>query len=292
MQNKTYETLQEVKKHGRPDFLFNIYPCTIPMDFAEVPVHWHDDVEFISVRKGTGIVELDFVPHTVTAGDLILIRPSRLHAIKPMDGNTMEYENIMLNPSFFLSYQLDACTQEYFIPFMEGLYHLPSIFHPKDECYPSLMKCITHIDDICSTKDFAWQVGIKSTLFELFYLLFASFPYKQPRQMDEKKYAALKDIITYVDENYANQIAVEDAASVLGYSESHFMRFFKQQTNMTFITYLNNYRLAKAAQALSTTSDSILEIAGNCGYENLSLFNRQFKRKYQMTPSAFRELYL
>ncbi|MDD6193967.1 MAG: AraC family transcriptional regulator [Lachnospiraceae bacterium] len=292
MKNNTYETLQEIKKHGRPDFLFNIYPCTIPMDFAEVSVHWHDDVEFISVRKGCGIVELDFTPHTVTAGDLILIRPSQLHAIKPLDNNAMEYENIMLNPSFFLSYQLDACTQEYFIPFIEGLYHLPSIFHREDSCYSSLMKCITHIDDLCSAKEFAWQIGVKSTLFEFFYLLFSNFPYEQPRHLDEKKYMALKDIITFVDDNYTHPISVEDAAAKLGYSQSHFMRFFKQQTNMTFVTYLNNYRLAKAAEALSTTSDSILEIAGNCGYDNLSLFNRQFKRKHQMTPSAFREMYL
>ena len=292
MKNNTYDTLQEIKKHGRPDFLFNIYPCTIPMDFTEVSVHWHDDVEFISVRKGCGIVELDFTPHTVTAGDLVLIRPSQLHAIKPLDGTTMEYENIMINPSFFLSYQLDACTQEYFIPFIEGLYHLPSIFHRGDACYSSLMKCILHIDELCSSKEFAWQVGVKSTLFEFFYLLFTNFPYEQPRHLDEKKYMALKDIISYVDANYTHPISVEDAAAKLGYSQSHFMRFFKQQTNMTFVTYLNNYRLAKAAEALSATSDSILEIAGNCGYDNLSLFNRQFKRKYQMTPSAFREMYL
>lgn len=292
MKNNTYETLQEIKKHGRPDFLFNIYPCTIPMDFAEVPVHWHDDVEFISVRKGCGIVELDFTPHTVVAGDLILIRPSQLHAIKPLDGYTMEYENIMLNPGFFLSYQLDACTQEYFIPFIEGLYHLPSVLNHEDSCYPALMKCIMHIDDLCHAKNFAWQVGVKSTLFEFFYLLFSNFPYEQPKHMDEKKYMALKNIISYVDANYTHPISVEEAAAQLGYSESHFMRFFKQQTNMTFVTYLNNYRLSKAAEALSETSDSILEIAGNCGYDNLSLFNRQFKRKYQMTPSAFREMYL
>ena len=292
MENQRYKTLQETKEHGRPDFSFNIYPCTIPLDFAEVPVHWHDNVELISVRKGSGIIELDFTPYQLQEGELVLIRPGQLHAIKPVEGATMEYENIMITSSFFMSYQLDACAQEYFIPFMEGNYQLPSIYRRDNFCYPPLMDCIANIDTLCKTKEFAWEVGVKSHIFRFFYVLFSRHPFHQEKNTDTKKYAALKEILSYVDDNYMHSITVQEAANKLGYSESHFMRFFKQQTNMTFISYLNDYRLAKAAESLSNTRLSILEISGNCGYENLSLFNRQFKRKYQMTPSAFRELYL
>lgn len=292
MENQAYKTLQETKEHGRPDFSFNIYPCTIPLDFAEVPVHWHDTVELISVRKGSGVVELDFSPFTVQEGDFILIRPGQLHAIRPLEGITMEYENIMITSNFFMSYQLDACAQEYFIPFMEGRYQLPSLYRRDNFCYLPLMECITNIDSLCKTKEFAWEVGVKSYLFRFFYVLFSRHPFQQEKITDGKKYMALKEILSYVDKNYMHSISIQEAAAKLGYSESHFMRFFKQQTNMTFVSYLNDYRLVKAAQALSSTHDSILEISGNCGYDNLSLFNRQFKRKYQMTPSAFRELYI
>lgn len=288
MENNTYKTLQETKSHGKPDFHFNIYPCTIPMDFPEVSVHWHDDIELISVRKGKGIVDLDFISHEVQEGDLILIRPGQLHAIKSIANATMEYENIMLNRSFLMSYQLDACASDFFIPFMEGRYQLPAIYDRSDFCYEPLREIIARIDALCTRKDFAWQIGVKSSIYQLFYTLFARYPYEKVMIHDEKKYEAIKEILSYVEANYPNNITVEDAATQLGYSESHFMRFFKQQTNMTFISYLNDFRLAKAADALLNSSDSVLEISGNCGYDNLSLFNRHFKRKYQMTPSAFR----
>lgn len=291
IEKNTYETLQETKEHGRPDFSFNIYPCTIPLDFPEVPVHWHDNVELISVRKGSGTIELDFSSFPLHTGDLVLIRPGQLHAIKPAENESMEYENIMLTSSFFMSYQLDACAQEYFIPFLEGRYILPSLYDKNHFCYTPLMECISNMDALCKTKEFAWEVGVKSYMFQFFYVLFSRHPFALEKPSDAKKYTALKQILSYVDKHYQTPLCISDMANVMGYSESHFMRFFKQQTNMTFISYLNDYRLAKAAESLRNTSDSILEIAGNCGYENLSLFNRQFKRKYQMTPSAFRELY-
>lgn len=292
MNQTSYDTLQEIKEHGKPDFLFNIYPCSIPLDFSEVAVHWHDDIELICVRKGRGIVELDFVPYEVSKGDLILIRPCRLHAIKTLPNEAMEYENIMLNTHFIMSYHLDACAKDYFVPFIDGAYEIPSVYRKEDFCYPPLSECIARIDALSTSKEFAWQLGIKAAVYQLFYILFTRHPYNPTTRHDEKDDAAIKDILSFVDENYTHAVTVADAAKRLGYSESHFMRFFKQQTNMTFISYLNDYRLSKAADALRSSSASILEISGNCGYENLSLFNRQFKRKYQMTPSAFRELYL
>ncbi len=292
MEKSRYKTLQEKKEHGRPDFLFNIYPCTIPLDFTDVPVHWHDDVEMISVRKGSGIVELDFEPFKVSKGDLVLIRPGQLHAIRPISGISMEYENIMLNPNFMLSNQIDACARQYFIPFIEGHYQIPSIYREGEPCYDSVMDCIRHMDQMCSNKSFAWELSIKSSLLQLFYVIFSQYTYEKKHESDGKTYETLKEILSFVDANYTHAISIEDIANKIGYSESHFMRFFKQQTNMTFVSYLNDYRLSKAAEALTGSKDSILEISGNCGYDNLSLFNRQFKRKYQMTPSAFRELYL
>lgn len=292
MEKNRYKILQEKKEHGRPDFLFNIYPCTIPLDFTDVPVHWHGDMEMISVRKGFGIVELDFEPFQISKGDLVLIRPGQLHAIHPISGISMEYENIMLDPNFMLSNQIDACARQYFIPFIEGHYQIPSIYREGEPCYDSAMDCIRHMDQMCSDKSFAWELGVKSSLLQLFYVIFSKYTYEKKHEGDEKTYETLKEILSFVDANYTHAISIEEIANEIGYSESHFMRFFKQQTNMTFVSYLNDYRLSKAAEALTGSKDSILEISGNCGYDNLSLFNRQFKRKYQMTPSAFRELYL
>ena len=72
------------------------------------------------------------------------------------------------------------------------------------------------------------------------------------------------------------------------YSPSHFMKFFKNHMGTSFIKYLNDFRLIKARTRILTTEESILEIAGDCGFNNLSHFNRQYKKKYGITPSMTR----
>jgi AraC-like DNA-binding protein len=58
--------------------------------------------------------------------------------------------------------------------------------------------------------------------------------------------------------------------------------------NTSFIDYLKDYRLAIAARLLQSSESSILEISEEVGFENLSYFNRSFKKRYGMTPTQFR----
>ena len=67
------------------------------------------------------------------------------------------------------------------------------------------------------------------------------------------------------------------------------MKFFKESMGMSFINYLNDYRLETAANKLRATDDNILEIAIACGFNNLSYFNRSFKKKYKITPGKYRK---
>ena len=67
------------------------------------------------------------------------------------------------------------------------------------------------------------------------------------------------------------------------------MKFFKQSMGMGFIAYLNDFRLEIAARMLLSADANILEIASVCGFENLSYFNRSFKKKYGVAPGRFRK---
>lgn len=60
MQIPEYENYHETKSHSTPDFPYNAYICSIPLDFEKVPLHWHDEVEIIYIKKGRGRVTLDF----------------------------------------------------------------------------------------------------------------------------------------------------------------------------------------------------------------------------------------
>ena len=66
------------------------------------------------------------------------------------------------------------------------------------------------------------------------------------------------------------------------------MKFFKQQMGTGFIEYLNDYRLTMAERLLKSSDASVLEIAEQSGFDNLSYFNRIFKRKYGISPGKWR----
>ena len=85
------------------------------------------------------------------------------------------------------------------------------------------------------------------------------------------------------------KMTVEDAALACNYSSSHFMRWFKEMTGTSYIEYLIEYRLGKAAQELKITNDTVLEIAQRTGFENIANFNRLFKKRFGITPSLFRK---
>ena len=83
-------------------------------------------------------------------------------------------------------------------------------------------------------------------------------------------------------------MTIAEMADLAGFSESHFMKFFKNTMGVPFTSYLNSYRLTMAGRLLLQSDDTILSIATEVGFDNLSYFNRAFKKQYGMTPSAYR----
>jgi AraC-like DNA-binding protein len=85
-------------------------------------------------------------------------------------------------------------------------------------------------------------------------------------------------------------ISIEEIAQWCHFSQSHFMKFFKNCTGTSFITYLNDYRLIIAARILKTTTQPVIIVASDCGFDNISYFNRKFKEKYGVSPREFRKI--
>ena len=75
MNTLTYETLHETKKHVSIQFPYNTYLCSIPLDFTQVPLHWHNEMELIYIKKGCMIVSVDLEYSVVNAGDIVVVMP-------------------------------------------------------------------------------------------------------------------------------------------------------------------------------------------------------------------------
>ena len=95
----------------------------------------------------------------------------------------------------------------------------------------------------------------------------------------------------FISKNYADELRLPQLAEIAGMSASAFSRFFKLHTGRNLSDYIIDIRLGYATRLLVDTSRSISEISFQCGFNNLSNFNRIFKRKKGCAPSEFRENY-
>ena len=95
-------------------------------------------------------------------------------------------------------------------------------------------------------------------------------------------------IQTFVNCNYANDITIDTIASHIGMNRSSFCSFFKRQKGITFTEYLNVYRLSIACEMLRYTEKQIGDVAVSVGVPDVPYFCRLFKKKYGVTPTAYR----
>ena len=284
-----FENYQEKVDHWQVNFPYNTYICSIPLDFSEVPIHWHLELEIIYIKKGKGLVNIDFETIEAAAGDIFFIPPGTLHGISQHENDSMEYENIIFSGDLLLSRGNDTSSATYLEPIFRGEKTLPARL--RDEA--PIQNVLDAIDFICDKRPHGYELFVKGKLLEFFFLLdqlpecdsdFAKLRKKTARS------DKIKAVLKYVELHYSESISIADIASFCGFSESHFMRYFKDTMGTSFIAYLDDYRLTMAARLLLASDESILNISQEAGFGNLSYFNRVFKRKYDCTPRDYRKL--
>ena len=284
-----YENYQEKKSHGSPMFPYNTYLCSIPLDFFHVPLHWHDEMELIYIKKGTVTITVDFKPYTVHAGTIALILPGQLHGIEQHEQESAEYENIIFHPNLLISKKTDASGADYLFPLLSGKLSVPLLYTPDSPCYQEIASCVDANDEINRTNPPGYELFIKSQLYMLFFILISRCELEEPPKKDHKSLEKMKLILKYIENHYMDKIAIADISREVGLSQSHFMKYFKNTMGTSFIDYLNEYRLTMASRLLISSDSSILDIASEVGFENLSYFNRIFKKRYEMTPREYRK---
>ncbi|MBC7653047.1 MAG: helix-turn-helix transcriptional regulator [Oligoflexus sp.] len=99
----------------------------------------------------------------------------------------------------------------------------------------------------------------------------------------------IEKVFEYINNNYSKQLTLADVSKIANMPETSFSRFLKKRTGNTFIDSINEIRIGHASRMLIDTTNTIAEIAYNCGFNNISNFNRTFKKKKGLTPKEFRE---
>lgn len=138
------------------------------------------------------------------------------------------------------------------------------------------------------------------SVFTFFALLYDLSLVTTARELSSKSFSfatqcynsrRVKRAFNFMFENYEKQIALSDVANLIGMTDTSFSRFFKKHTGKSFVETLNSIRLGHASRMLVDTTHNIVEISMSCGFNNLSNFNRLFKKNKGCTPCEFRENY-
>ena len=125
--------------------------------------------------------------------------------------------------------------------------------------------------------------------------------YGSYRQLAAKSYTSNEEqhdnkrmtkVIEYIEEHYMDEVKLKDCADVACISTGAFSRFFKQHTGKTLSDYVIDVRLGHACRDLIESSETISQISFNCGYNNISNFNRIFRSKKGCSPTEFRANYM
>ena len=199
MEKEQDQKYQEKKQHGSKLFPFNIYPCTIPLDFPSVSLHWHKEMELIYVKKGRGEIQLETGLFQGKAGDIFVVPPGTLHALYKTKGSSMEYENIIFEVDFLGAGAADLCAGEFLVPLAAGKLIPPIRIEEQAEEYIALKQCLTQMEKLCEFKEKGYELGVKAAVFQMLFLLIKKYPsVKEVASPDREQ---LKTVLQMIEKN-------------------------------------------------------------------------------------------
>ena len=284
------KVLQEITPLGANDFM---YVADRHKQLMDYPIHYHDVMELTFVENATGcrrvvgdssevIDDLDLV--LITSANLEHVweqhecRSSDIHEITVQFKFDLEGENSPFHTNPFKS----ICKM------MERAKH--GLAFPRPAILTVYHRLIS-LSDI--RENFIMAQELLNILHEL-------SKFDNARELSSSSYAKVHlesesrrvlKVKNYIDQHYKDEIRLEQLADLIGMTPTAFSRYFKHRTGKNLSEYVGDIRMGYAARRLVDTTDTVAEICYTCGFNTLSNFNRQFRKRKGCTPTEFRENY-
>lgn len=285
--------LQEKMPHGDAMFPLKVHEVSVDGCFEEkVSCHWHEEMEFLVLTHGNVDIFIEEECYQAVPGDIIFIRPDTLHSMSGYKGEEVSFFAIDFMHTLLDSFFQDRVQRKYFDRLSRGKVVFPTFIHPVEEWQKKVYGLLCDIRECYGEERTGYELLIKAKLYELWYLLYchAQRPQKDETESGSVRMELLKEIIAYLQEHYASQITLEELTERFHVSDGHLCRLFKSVTRMTMTEYLNHYRVSQSAVLLQESGRDVGEIAGMVGFNNISYYNKMFRKYMHMTPTQYREL--
>ena len=250
----------------------------------EYPIHCHPEYEINVVMNIDGKRVVGDSEETFSKLDFVMVGPYIPHVWKSDEEEnrvvTIQFSSELLNFPI-MNKRLFTPIKKLLIDSRQGLqFYGPDAERIKDEILE-----LTRIQGFQTATMF---LNILNSLAQAPRRKLVSNMYESENLIHESKSRRISKVCRHIEENISHKITLSDAAKMVNMSDSAFSHFFKKQTGISFITYINNLRVAKACDLLANTNLSASEVCYDCGFNNKSNFIRLFSKRKNMTPIEYR----
>lgn len=265
---------------------FRIININEPTENLKWEYHYHPEIELVCVVSGGGTRHVGYHKSDFINGDLVLIGSNiphsgfGLNSSDPHEEIVIQFkEDILIFPeqeTEGLAVRELLETAKYGILFTEE----------------TKAKMLPKLREIVDRKGYYRYIVLLQILLELArtkdYTLLNNDV--MPYSVISKNKTRLQNIFTYVEQHFDRNIDIQTAANLANLTLPAFCNFFKKTTQITFTEFVNRYRISKACLFISQDK-SISECGYTCGFNNVTYFNRTFKKYTGKTPSEFKKAY-
>ncbi|MCI5648372.1 MAG: AraC family transcriptional regulator [Fusicatenibacter sp.] len=280
--------VEEQTTHGPATFPCAVYQVKAAQNKREkIYCHWHKEVELLLILAGSASLYIGQKIYPISAGTFALIPSNAVHMVLGDENTEFRFIAIVFHPDFLRSFGSDSIQEKYLSPLFQWQFDCSPVLSND----PAFCDLILDITSAYQEKADGYELYIKACLLQLCFLLYQYAKDFQFQKQDSKDYriSFIKEMMLYLQEQYSETVTLSEMADHFHISKGHLCRFFKEMTNMSPIDYLNYYRIHKSSQLLRDTDLSISTVAGQAGFNNISYYNRTFRKYMHMTPGEYRK---
>lgn len=269
--------------------------CTTP-DAPVIYWHWHDELEFLYIQQGQAYITCDEDNITVSTGDVFFINQAVRHFITPAGADGVIFSSVVVHPSFLLGIGQLELESKYINPITADR----STSHLHITAGDSLHRLfLPHLQQLIALNENCppgYELLSKACILQMWYLLYSHLPAPadavsslSARTVNQDAQRT-KQAVRYIQEHFMEPVTLDDIAGSILVSKSECCRCFKRTIGLSPVEYLMKYRIIESTKFMHRkTHDSIAEIAGSVGFNNISYFNKVFKKFMNCTPTQYRQ---
>ncbi len=276
-------TNQELNNQGTLEFPVAIYYDNLELE--SVPYHWHNELEVIVVITGEMEIVVELETFVLKPGEGIFINSGRLHSCTNYNNTACTLRSFVFHSKFIYG----EINSVFYTNYFHSLLQETAI----STCMLTSAACTSLLDayDIFLAQEFSYEFLVRGHLSSIILSIIKDME-NVNTTIDTKKMKQLnrcKQMMSYIHENFGEELTLLDIAQSADIKESECLRCFKSILNTSPIKYLKNYRLEQSAFLLKTTTKPIIEIGLSCGFVEMSYYSKSFREIYGMSPTKYRK---